>query len=244
VEHPHDADRGPATSPIGRRVVLTMVGLGAGGILFGSKVQDGLERLLRPVTRNDPTGLTQLVPTAGRFRIYSVVDFQPHRSDTEYRLKVNGLVDRELTLSLQDLKERPATDLKRDFQCVTGWRVPDVPWTGVRLRDLLEEAGVKPSATHLRLYSFDESYTESLTLEEARRDDVIAAYRMQDGPVTQEHGGPVRLYVAPMYGYKSLKWLDRIEVVDREVPGFWEDRGYDVEAWVGKSNGLSGDDPT
>jgi DMSO/TMAO reductase YedYZ molybdopterin-dependent catalytic subunit len=265
VEHPLDADRGdahdddrgqpapdpgldrepaPATSPIGRRIVLSMLGLGAGGILVGSKVQDGLERIWQPVTERDPTGLAQLVPTAGRFRIYSVVDFSPHRSDTEYRLKVDGLVDNKLTLSLADLKDRPAAQLKRDFQCVTGWRVPDVPWTGVRLRDLLDEAGVQDKATHLRLYSFDESYTESLTLEEARRDDVIAAYRMLDGPVTQEHGGPVRLYVAPMYGYKSLKWLDRIEVVDREIPGYWEERGYDVEAWVGKSNGLSGDDPT
>ena len=102
-----------------------------------------------------------------------------------------------------------------DFQCVTGWRVADVPWTGVKLADLLDDAGVRPSATHVRFWSFDGAYTETLTLEQARRDDVLIAHEMEGGPVTREHGGPVRLYVAPMYGYKSLKWLERIEVVER-----------------------------
>ena len=55
----------------------------------------------------------------------------------------------------------------------------------------------------------------------------------------QAHGGPVRLYVAPMYGYKSIKWLSHIEVVDRVDPGYWENQGYDVEGWVGKSNGRN-----
>jgi DMSO/TMAO reductase YedYZ molybdopterin-dependent catalytic subunit len=232
-------------TPVGRRIVLGMVGLGAAGILVGDKAQSFLEKLLRPVSQNDPTGLTSFVPTAGRFRIYTVVGFDPVRTDEEYRLTVDGMVDTPLSLTLADLRERlPQTSLKKDFQCVTGWRVPDVDWKGVLLRDLLDEAGVKSGATHLRIHSFDGAYTESLTLEQARRDDVMAAHHMIDGPVKQEHGGPVRLYVAPMYGYKSLKWLDRIEVVDELTPGYWEVRGYDVDAWVGDSNGRSGDEPT
>lgn len=229
---------------MGRRIVLGMLGLGATGIVVGERVQEGLERFLRPVTENDPTGLTSFVPTAGRFRIYSVVDFDPVRTDSEYRLKVDGMVDTPLNLSLADLKQRPATKLVKDFQCVTGWRVPEVPWTGVLLRDLLDEAGVSAKATHLKIYSFDGEYTESLTLDQARRDDVMAAYEMQNGPVKQIHGGPVRLYVAPMYGYKSLKWLDRIEVTDELEPGYWEMLGYDIDAWVGDSNGREGDEPT
>jgi len=106
----------------------------------------------------------------------------------------------------------------------------------------LDEAGVQPSATHLRITSFDGVYTESLTIDQARRDDVLVAHEMQGGPVTREHGGPVRLYVAPMYGYKSLKWLERIEVVNELDPGYWEERGYDVDAWIGKSNGRD-DEP-
>jgi DMSO/TMAO reductase YedYZ molybdopterin-dependent catalytic subunit len=231
-------------TPVGRRIVLGMVALGAAGILVGDKAQSFLEKLLRPVSQNDPTGLTSFVPTAGRFRIYTVVGFDPVRTDEEYRLTVDGMVDTPLSLTLADLRERlPQTSLKKDFQCVTGWRVPDVDWKGVLLRDLLDEAGVKSSATHLRIYSFDGVYTESLTLEQARRDDVMAAHEMLGGPITQEHGGPVRLYVAPMYGYKSLKWMDRIEVVDELTPGYWEDRGYDIDAWVGDSNGRVGDDP-
>jgi DMSO/TMAO reductase YedYZ molybdopterin-dependent catalytic subunit len=229
--------------PVGRRIVLSMLGLGAAGILIGDRAQSVLERLLQPLSENDPTGLTAYVPTSGRFRIYTVVNFDPVRTEEDYRLTVDGLVDTPLELTLADLRERRQTDLERDFQCVTGWRVEDVEWRGVLLRDLLDEAGVKSSATHLRIYSFDGVYTESLTLEQARRDDVMAAHEMLGGPITQEHGGPVRLYVAPMYGYKSLKWMDRIEVVDELTPGYWEDRGYDIDAWVGDSNGRVGDDP-
>jgi DMSO/TMAO reductase YedYZ molybdopterin-dependent catalytic subunit len=234
------ADDGAA--PVGRRIVLGMIGLGALGILVGDGVQARIERLLRPVTQNDPTGLTSFVPTAGRFRIYSVVGHLPERSEAEYRLTVDGLVDRPLTLSLGDLRARPQTELVRDFQCVTGWRVADVPWKGVTIAHLLDEAGVQPGATHLRIWSFDGAYTESLTLDQARRDDVLVAHEMLGAPVTREHGGPVRLYVAPMYGYKSLKWLERIEVVDELDPGYWEERGYDVDAWIGRSNGRD-DEP-
>jgi DMSO/TMAO reductase YedYZ molybdopterin-dependent catalytic subunit len=239
---PGEPEGDEGTAPVGRRVVLGMVGLGVLGILVGGRVQDGIERALRPVSQNDPTGLTSFVPTAGRFRIYSVTPNMPSRSTGEYRLTVDGLVDHPHALSYDQLLRLPQTELVREFQCVTGWRVPDVPWQGVTLATLLDRAGVQPSATHLRLYSFDGAYTESLTLDQARRDDVIVAHQMLGGPVSQEHGGPVRLYVAPMYGYKSLKWLERIEVVDRLVPGYWEERGYDIDAWVGESNGRS-DDP-
>jgi DMSO/TMAO reductase YedYZ molybdopterin-dependent catalytic subunit len=122
-----------------------------------------------------------------------------------------------------------------------------VPWQGVKLADLLDDVGAQPSATHVRFWSFDGVYTETLTLDQARRDDVLIAHRMQGGSVTREHGGPVRLYVAPMYGYKSIKWLERVEVVDAlddpTDPGYWERFGYDTDAWVGMSNGRTDDDP-
>jgi DMSO/TMAO reductase YedYZ molybdopterin-dependent catalytic subunit len=154
---------------------------------------------------------------------------------------VEGLVARPATFDITAVRETlPQTELTRDFQCVTGWRVQDVPWQGVKLADLLDEVGADPAATHVRFHSFDGVYTETLTMEQARRDDVLVAHRMEERNVTREHGGPVRLYVAPMYGYKSLKWLDRIEVVDglhaRTDPGYWEQLGYDTDAWVGGSN--------
>jgi DMSO/TMAO reductase YedYZ molybdopterin-dependent catalytic subunit len=91
--------------------------------------------------------------------------------------------------------------------------------------------------------SQDGVYTESLAMDQATRRDVLVATSMLGAPVTQEHGGPVRLYVAPMYGYKSLKWLGSIQVANHVQPGFWELEGYDVDAWVGRSNGRS-DVPT
>jgi len=227
----------PDGAPVGRRVVLGMLGLGALGVLVGKTLQSGVSRVLTPVQTADPTGLSQLVPAAGGFRIYTVTDSLPHRSDADYQLRVSGLVDQPLHLSLADLRALPATTLVKDFQCVTGWRVPKVPWTGVSLSRLLVEAGVQPGARAVRFRSFDGAYSESLTLEQARRPDVIVAYEMLGGPVTQAHGGPVRLYVAPMYGYKSCKWLDGIEVLDKVVPGYWENQGYDVDAWIGRSNG-------
>ena len=63
------------------------------------------------------------------------------------------------------------------------------------------------------------------------------ANELQGKKISDAHGGPVRLYVVPMYGYKSIKWLDQIELVPEVVPGYWELRGYDVDAYIGKSNG-------
>ncbi|MCU1454387.1 MAG: oxidoreductase molybdopterin binding [Acidimicrobiales bacterium] len=226
-------------TPVGRRAVLGMVGLGAIGVVIGAKVQSGVARALRPLTLNDRTGLASLLPGSGTFRIYSVTGSLPSRSTSQWKLRLDGLVDTPLDLNYQQLRALAPTHLTKDFQCVTGWRVSKVAWTGVKLADLLDKAGVRAGATHLRLYSFDGAYTESLTLAQARRDDVLVAYEMLGKPVTHEHGGPVRLYVAPMYGYKSLKWLERIEVVNTLVPGYWEDLGYDVDAFIGQSNGRS-----
>ncbi len=224
---------------MGRRVVLGLLGLGAVGVVTGSSLQNGLDSILAPVQRVDPTGLSDLLP-GDNFRIYTVTDGYPYESNQQYRLVVDGLVDHPLELTLAELQTRPATQLVRAFQCVTGWRVPNVHWSGVLLSDLLDEAGVQPAAKAIHFESFDGVYTESLTLAEAYRPDVIAAYSMQGQPLSNEHGGPVRLYVAPMYGYKSIKWMSHIQVVDRVEPGFWETEGnYDVEAWVGKSNGRN-----
>ena len=138
-------------------------------------------------------------------------------------------------LTLADLQAMPSSRLARDFQCVTGWRVTGVHWEGVRLADVLDSVGVRPTATALTFESYDGADTESLTVEQARLPDVLVAYRMLDAPITVEHGGPVRLYVARMYGYKSIKWLSAVRVVDRVEPGFWERNGYPVDAWVGGS---------
>jgi DMSO/TMAO reductase YedYZ molybdopterin-dependent catalytic subunit len=227
-------------APVGRRILLGLLGVGALGVVFGRPIQTRTRDTVAGLPGGD--AINQALPTGGRFRIYTVTSGFPKRRVEDYRLAVDGMVDRPLDLSYADLLDRPVTQMTKDFQCVTGWRVDDVEWVGVRLADLLDEAGVDPAATALRFHSFDGVYTESLTMEQARRDDVLVAYAMLGDDISRAHGGPVRLYVAPMYGYKSIKWLERIEVVDRVVPGYWEERGYDIDAWIGKSNGRD-DDP-
>ena len=233
----------PEGAPVGRRVVLGLLGLGALGVLGGASLQNGLSAALAPIQTRDPTGLVDLIPLGNTFRFYSVTGAVDEPSADGYRLAVSGLVGRPGEHTLADLQGMPQTELVRDFQCVTGWRVPQVPWVGVRLAHLLDLAGPTAAATAVRFTSFDGTYTESLTLEQARRPDVLVALRMLDGPVSHDHGGPARLFVAPMYGYKSLKWLSGIELTADVVPGYWEERGYSVDGWVGSSNGRS-DDPT
>jgi len=228
---------------IGRRVVLGMLALGGAGIVWGSRVADGLSRLLAPITAADRTGITALFPAAGGFRIYSVTGSLPRRTRDEWSMVVDGLVDRPATVRFTDLAAMPQRRVVRDFQCVTGWRVRQVAWSGVRLSDVLDAAGVQDAAKAVRLESFDGVYTESLTLDQARLDDVFVATAMRDKPISTAHGGPVRIFVGPMYGYKSLKWLSRIELTPDVIPGYWERRGYDIDAFVGKSNARD-DDPT
>ncbi|MEV0991295.1 molybdopterin-dependent oxidoreductase [Streptomyces sp. NPDC049949] len=228
---------------MGRRLVLGTVGLGAAGLVTAPYLQGGFEAFLGAASTKDPTGLTGLLPNGGGFRYYSVTASVPERGPENYRLTVDGLVDRPMTYTLDALRALPQTRVVRDVQCVTGWRVPGTPFEGVPLTRLLDAAGVRPEARAIRFSCFDGTYTESLALPQARRDDVMVALRMQDKPLSHSHGGPVRLYVAPMYFYKSAKWLSGITLTRDVEPGYWEDLGYDVDAWVGRSNGRD-DAPT
>lgn len=225
-------------TPVGRRVVLAMVGLGAVGVAAGKWLSDGVS----DVVASTVPGLASVIPAAGGFRIYTVTNGYPEMAPADYRLTVTGMVDTPLSLTLDDLAALPQTGMTKDFQCVTGWRVEDVPWSGVLLRDVLAAAGVEAGATALRFTSFDGAYTESLTMEQGMKDDVLVATSMFGAPIEVKHGAPVRLYVVPMYGYKSIKWLSGIEVGRTVIPGYWEERGYDIDAYIGASNGRS-DDP-
>ncbi|WP_274562646.1 molybdopterin-dependent oxidoreductase [Streptomyces spiramyceticus] len=220
-----------------------MLGLGAAGVATAPYLQSGLDSFLGSAAEKDPTGLTGLLPNGGGFRYYSVASSVPRKGPHNYRLKIDGLVERPATYTLDDLRGMPQTRIVRDVQCVTGWRVPETPFEGVELSRLLAAAAVKPEAKAVRFTCFDGVYSESLTLQQARRKDVLVSLRMQDKPLSHSHGGPVRLYVAPMYFYKSAKWLSGITVTPEVRPGYWEELGYDVDAWVGRSNGRD-DAPT
>jgi len=231
-----------AGTPVGRRLFLGLLGAGTASVLAGGPLSRTLSSVQARLAAHDRTGLSSLVPGGG-WRYYTVTDGYPSVDQAAYRLTVGGRVRSPLTLSLADVAGLPRTHLTRDFQCVTGWRVADVHWSGVLLRDLLAKAGVRPGSGAVQFLSFDGVYSECLTMAQAMRSDVLVADTMLGGPVSRIHGGPVRMLVAPMYGYKSTKWLAEIRVVRDVIPGYWEHYGYDEDGWVGRSNGRS-DTPT
>ncbi len=217
---------------MGRRVVLGLAGLGVAGVVGGASFSRRLSEWLAPVELRDPTGLLSTLPLGPVFRFYSVTGGVEPRDAESYRLRVGGLVAQPATYRLDDLMALPRTTFTSDFHCVTGWVVPGVQWSGVALADLLDRARPAPEARAVRFRSFDGVYTESLTLEDAREPHVVVALEMLGGPVSHDHGGPVRMYVDGQYGYKSTKWLDGIELTDTEVPGYWEHRGYDIDGTI------------
>ncbi|WP_353940350.1 molybdopterin-dependent oxidoreductase [Streptomyces sp. HUAS MG91] len=218
--------------PVARRAMLATLAAGAAGIATAPYLQRGWEAVLGAASQADPTGVTGLLPNPGGFRYYSVVGSVPRKDAHTYALRIGGLVDRPRTFTLPELRAMRQTRVVHDVVCTDGWRVANTPFEGVRLADLLDAAGVRSEGRAVRFTCFDGAYSENLTLEQARRSDVMVALSMQDKPLTHEHGGPVRLYAAPMYFYKSAKWLSGISVTDEVVPGYWEERGYDIDGWL------------
>src|SRR6185312_12645648 len=136
-DQPEGADRSElAGAPVGRRVLLGVLALGGLTLAFGRTLSDAEQAALAVVGPRDPTGLTQLIPAGAGFRFYSVTASIPRRAPADVRIAVAGLVRRPRTWSMAELAALPQARLVRDFQCVTGWRVPAVTWSGVALPDL------------------------------------------------------------------------------------------------------------
>ncbi|UVI29969.1 molybdopterin-dependent oxidoreductase [Paenibacillus spongiae] len=167
----------------------------------------------------------------GSFRVYTVTPI-PAFTNTNWSFVVDGLVERSIEWDWEQFVQLKRTVQVSDFHCVTGWSVYSNTWEGIPLKELLKQAGVKPQATTVKLYSGDGVYTDSLTLEQADMDDVMVAVLHDGKPIPSDLGGPVRLVVPKMYAYKSVKWLNRIELIDRDHTGYWEERGYAKDAWV------------
>lgn len=230
---------GSEPAPHGRRAFVGIVAAGVSSLLWGDTAVRGISDLLRPVTRQLPEGISAALPSpSSGWRIYNVAPPMPKFDQASWRLDIDGLVDQPQTLDFDQLRALPRVDQVSDFHCVTGWSVEDVRWAGVRFADLLEAAGVQAGAGALTFSSAEKPYTDSLTLDQAMTDDAMLAYEMDGLPIKREHGAPVRLIMPQMYGYKGVKWVNRITATAQPELGFWERRGYDLDAWVGNSNGL------
>ena len=220
---------------LGRGAFVGIVAAGVGTLFAGGAISRATSRVTRPLADN--LGLAGIVPTSG-WRIYTVASTMPRFDPASWRLNVGGLVEQPLSLSYAEVRDLPRVQQVSNFHCVTGWIVRNVTWTGVRIDDVLKHARPTAQATALNFVSSEVPYEDTLTRAQAALPDVLLAYELDGKPVPREHGAPLRLVIPDMYGYKSVKWVERIDLVDVPEDGYWEQRGYDRDAWIGRSNGA------
>jgi DMSO/TMAO reductase YedYZ molybdopterin-dependent catalytic subunit len=221
---------------IGRATFLSVVGAGGVGILFGDRITSALHGPIADAGSVVPGAIKEVFPSG--WRIYAINPPWPAFHPASYRLEITGHVRKPVTLTWPEVQALPAVSQTKTFHCVTGWTVSNVHWRGVRLQTLLDMVEPLPSARYANFVSMERPYVDTLSLRQSTLPDVMLAHSMDGKPLSQAHGAPMRLVVPEMYGYKSVKWLHRIELVPKLEPGFWEQNGYDIDAWVGRSNGY------
>jgi DMSO/TMAO reductase YedYZ molybdopterin-dependent catalytic subunit len=147
-----------------------------------------------------------------------------------WKLKVGGMVDQPIELSLEDLMAMPRTDVRIEHHCVEGWSAT-ADWHGVRLSELAARVGAK-RVGYVDFRSFDAGYWTSWDRESAFHEQTLIAYGMNGQPLGPAHGAPVRLYGSVKLGYKQIKYLTEVNFLDRETGGYWEQQGYEWYAGV------------
>lgn len=149
----------------------------------------------------------------------------PRYDMDKWDFRVFGEVEEERTFSYQELLSLPHTTVQRDIHCVTRWSKFDTIWEGVRFADLLKLLKVKPEAKYVLVHA-DPDYDTNVPLEDLMRDDVLLAFRYNNEPLTDKHGGPLRLLVPHLYFWKSAKWIRGFEFMKEDRQGYWEVRGF------------------
>jgi DMSO/TMAO reductase YedYZ molybdopterin-dependent catalytic subunit len=187
-----------------------------------------VDRNFRVNGLDTPSDATYASLAQGRFR--------------DYRLAIDGLVERPQRLSLAELRAAGDRTQITRHDCVEGWSAIG-KWRGAPLGTVLAMAQPKPNARYCVFHCFDidqsgTHYYESLDLHEAAHPQTILALDLNDKPLDNDHGAPVRLKIPTQLGYKSAKWVQRIELVADFTPigggsgGYWEDQGYEWYAGI------------
>ncbi|SFC49469.1 Oxidoreductase molybdopterin binding domain-containing protein [Nocardioides terrae] len=149
----------------------------------------------------------------------------PHLVADEWTMTVDGLVDNPHTWSWRDLHALPGSTYFGDIHCVTTWSKLDTTFSGISVDTLLDIARPRPEAAHVMAHSTT-GYTTNLPLDDVRGGRAWLVWEYDGRPLPPEHGGPVRLLVPHLYFWKSAKWITRLELMERDRPGFWEQNGY------------------
>jgi hypothetical protein len=148
-------------------------------------------------------------------------------------LEVEGLFDQPRPLTLPDLMAYPAVTQPITLGCISnligGDLISTSNWTGVRLRDLLKDLGLRPEAKALYIEAAD-GFFESVVMEDMMDPRTLLVYGMNGETLPVEHGFPLRIYIPNRYGMKQPKWISRIEAIDEQRPGYWVERNWSEEA--------------
>jgi DMSO/TMAO reductase YedYZ molybdopterin-dependent catalytic subunit len=226
----HQAPGEDGARRFGRGVFLATLAGGLSSLFWGKAAWGHVSHTLGGVD-------AALGPGSG-WRIYTVASTMPTFDPATWRLRIGGLVEHPQELTYDQLRALPQESEVADFHCVTGWTVGGVHWRGVRFEDLLAKARPLPHAHALQFVSAEQPYVDYLTLHQARLPQVMLAWEMDGKPLLREHGAPVRVVIPEMYGYKNVKWVAEVNLVSQAGSGYWENLGYDENAWVGRSNGY------
>jgi DMSO/TMAO reductase YedYZ molybdopterin-dependent catalytic subunit len=156
-----------------------------------------------------------------------------------WTLEIRGEVETPLSLTYEQLRELPATDVTTDIHCVTRWSRFDARFRGVHWRELARLAAPKPTARFVVAHA-EHGFTANVPLAALEDDEALVVYEADDEPLTLEHGWPVRLFIPSKYFWKSAKWLRALELSPVDRPGFWERYGYhnDADYWKEERYGF------
>lgn len=238
-----DAEPGPTAEPrLSRRRLLQRALLGLAALAVGGAALGLVRRTggapgvtARPSGRVGNGDLPPEVTPTPDFYEVSKNFADPKVSPVGWKLDVGGLVERPYSLTLDELKALPVVRDYRTLCCISnevgGDLISNAAWAGVRVKDLLERAGVKPGAVDLKLTASD-GYTESFPIAKALTPDVLAVYEMNGAPLPDSHGFPVRLLVPNIYGMKNVKWVTRLDVIGEDYQGYWQERGWSDVATI------------
>ncbi len=152
----------------------------------------------------------------------------PRIDISTWEFRVFGLVEEEITLDWKRFNALPQVKLDAEFHCVTQWSKLQNTWEGILFNDLMKLVQPKPEAGYVMAHCYG-GYTTNVALKVLEDEDVLFAHSHDGLPLTPEHGGPMRLVVPKRYGWKSAKWVNGIEFMAEDAPGFWEVRGYHME---------------
>jgi DMSO/TMAO reductase YedYZ molybdopterin-dependent catalytic subunit len=242
---PGEGGRRASPDAVSRRDVLRRSALvlaaAAAGSRCGAWIASGASRVAAAAAQTFALlkGMPDEVTPSGRFYQVSKNFFDPTVDGAKWSLEVKGLVAKPLKLSLDEFKKAaPAVERYQTFECISneigGDLIGNARWKGVRIKDILALAQVRPGARTVIWHAAD-GFTESLPLDIAADGESLLAYEMNGEPIPQKHGAPVRVLLRNRYGMKQPKWLTAIEVTDREyarTQGYWEQQGWDHEAIV------------